>query len=422
MRTARSRAVLNAVETVFRLGAVGDRSDAQLVEWFVEAGDDPAVAEAAFGALVERHGPMVLAVCRRVLGCPHDAEDAYQAVFLVLARRARSLARTDRLAGWLHGVALRTARCARGRYRRRAAIETALVDDPVASCTRASDDDLRAVIDHEIRRLPPRWREPIVLCDLEGLTRREAALRLDLSEGTVSSRLARGRARLRSRLVRQGLAGSASLLGLSLGRDALASLVPPTGTARIAQAAVRFGACSPLSPGAFSPGAAALAQGVLTTMKLTQWKNVVAVAVLSFLSAGGIGLYAQSFPSGDEDRMARLEKKLDRLIDVLIGRRAEGVEPRLTPDAAPRLAVPSNVPLATTPHVVAASAAPSADVLKPLSGTVAFVPNDRIAALERRIEALEKRFDEFAKQNPAGLSGADVKPAVTPIPVTIPAR
>jgi RNA polymerase sigma factor (sigma-70 family) len=173
--------------------ALGDR---QLLERFVNLQDS-----AAFGALVQRHGPMVLGVCRRVLRDAHAAEDACQAVFLVLLRRAASIARPELLSGWLYGVAMRVAGKARaGTVRRRAHEKRATspaVPDPVVEAARR---DLRSVLTAEIERLPEKYRDPLILCYWEGKTNDEAARQLGCPPGSMSYRLARGREMLRERL------------------------------------------------------------------------------------------------------------------------------------------------------------------------------------------------------------------------------
>ncbi|MBX9583076.1 MAG: sigma-70 family RNA polymerase sigma factor, partial [Gemmataceae bacterium] len=175
---------------VLRLAADGP-ADRDLLARFAQDRDEDAFAE-----LVRRHGPMVLAVARRVTGSPEDAEDAFQAAFLVLARRAGQVGRPDLLGNWLYGVAYRTAleaRKARRRVKEQAvpdAPEPAAPDDPPAAHDPA---DLRRVIDEELAALPEKYRAAVVLCELQGLGRREAAARLGVPEGTLSSRLAHAR-------------------------------------------------------------------------------------------------------------------------------------------------------------------------------------------------------------------------------------
>ena len=174
MAGASSREVLRHLNTLFHCGAAGQLSDAELLERFV-AGRDEA-AEAAFAALVERHGVMVLGVCRRVLGNRDEAEDAFQATFLVLARKAAAIARREQLASWLHGVARRAALDARARATRQKAREKRLgAMLPVEPPDQTMASELRTILDEELARLPERHRAAIVLCELEGLSRREAA-------------------------------------------------------------------------------------------------------------------------------------------------------------------------------------------------------------------------------------------------------
>ncbi len=179
--------------------------DRELLEWFVQR-----KAEAAFAALVRRHGPMVLSVCRRVLRNSHDADDAFQATFLVLAEKAHRLSRPELLANWLYGVAYRTALHARQRSARRDEREREAAKMIVRSSDPESDaQELRAILDEELHRLPEIYRAPLVLCYLEGKTNEEAARLLGWPSGSMSHRLARGRDLLRERL-------EARLVGLSI--------------------------------------------------------------------------------------------------------------------------------------------------------------------------------------------------------------
>ena len=196
-------------------------TDASLLERFV-AGRD----EAAFELLLWRHGPMVLGLCRRMLRCEQDAEDAFQTAFLLLSRKAASVRRGEAVAGWLYRTAYRIALRVRQTARfRPVAIPPG--SDPVAS---PSDPDiiwrdLRPVLDDEIQRLPAKYRLPIILCYFQGRTHAEAALELGCPKGTVSVRLQRGRELLRGRLTRRGLAlSAASLALLAAGRTASAAV------------------------------------------------------------------------------------------------------------------------------------------------------------------------------------------------------
>jgi RNA polymerase sigma factor (sigma-70 family) len=186
--------------TLFRVGVVGDLTDGQLLERFVAGRDESA--EAGFAALVERHGPMVLRVCRQILGDEHDAEDAFQATFLILARRAGAVRKRESVASWLYGIAHRVARRSRAdsarrleHERRRAAMNTMESSDDTNRNPSVAWPELH----EEVDRLPEKYREAIVLCYLEGLTTAAAARRLACAQRTIMSRLSRGRNRLRQR-------------------------------------------------------------------------------------------------------------------------------------------------------------------------------------------------------------------------------
>ena len=219
------------IEALFEGVSVAGLSDRQLLERFVV--DRGAIGEAAFAALVQRHGPMVLDVCRQLLGDLHHAEDAFQAVFLVLARRARSIRDPDLLGNWLYGVALRTARCARLQLVRRRRKEQGdtmrrspgpdssdLAESIVPPVEQPAIDREQAEALHcEIGRLPKAFRLPVVLCYFEGLTIDETAQRLRWPVGTARSRLARAREKLKRALTRRGIVLPAGVL-------AAASLAP----------------------------------------------------------------------------------------------------------------------------------------------------------------------------------------------------
>jgi RNA polymerase sigma factor (sigma-70 family) len=197
-------------------------TDAQLLGLFVERRE-----EAAFEALLRRHGPMVWGVCRRVLGNADDAEDAFQAAFLVLVRKAAAVSPRAALGGWLYGVAYRTALEARKRRDRRRTKEKQVEQIPQPAVE--ADDPWREMLpllDHELSRLPDKYRVPVVLCDLEGATRKEAARQLRIPEGTLSSRLAQARKLLAKRLSRHGPVLSVGALGALLCRNAAPACVP----------------------------------------------------------------------------------------------------------------------------------------------------------------------------------------------------
>src|SRR5262249_13941203 len=189
---------LQHLRRVLRDGA--GLTDGQLLKDYISRRD-----EAALAVLVQRHGPMVWGVCRRVLHNHHDAEDAFQATFLVLVRRAASIASPGLLANWLYGVAHQTALKARATAHKRKGREQQVADMPEPAAVEQDPwNDLRPLLDQELSRLPDRYRAVLVLCDLEGETRKEAARQLGLPEGTVGSRLARARALLAKRLAQRG--------------------------------------------------------------------------------------------------------------------------------------------------------------------------------------------------------------------------
>jgi RNA polymerase sigma factor (sigma-70 family) len=180
--------------------ALADSNDADLLDRFARTRD-----HSAFAALVRRHGPMVFGVCRRVLRDPNDAEEAFQVTFMVLVRKAGGLRQPGRLANWLYGVANRVARKARVSAARRGRHERAAAGPDQSVPSDPLDADVRAVLDEEMVALPAKYRAPLVLCYLEGLTNEAAAERLGWPPGSMSYRLARGRELLRKRLVRRGV-------------------------------------------------------------------------------------------------------------------------------------------------------------------------------------------------------------------------
>jgi RNA polymerase sigma factor (sigma-70 family) len=236
-------------------------SDGELLTRFLERRD-----EAAFAALVRRHAPMVWGVCRRTLRHTADVEDAFQATFLVLVRKADSVRPRERVGNWLYGVARQTALKARATAARRGARERQVARMPEPAPKRDPRDDLLAVLDEELGRLPDKYRAVLVLCDLEGQARPVAARQLGLPEGTVASRLARARSMLARRLVRRGLAVTAGSLATLLAEEAVAA------PAAAVAAAIRAGC--PLAAGAagaaVSAQVLALTEGVVKAMLLTR--------------------------------------------------------------------------------------------------------------------------------------------------------
>ena len=358
MAGASSREVLRHLNTLFHCGAAGQLSDAELLERFV-AGRDEA-AEAAFAALVERHGVMVLGVCRRVLGNRDEAEDAFQATFLVLAQKASAIARREQLASWLHGVARRAALDARARATRQKAREKRLgAMLPVEPPDQTMASELRAVLDEELARLPERHRTAILLCELEGLSRREAAIRLGISEGTLSSRLARAKSRLRDRLTRRGFALSAATLASVLAQDAHAVILPPVLVDSTIRVATLVAAGSSLA-GVVSTSVATLTEGVLKAMLLAKLKFAFLGLVTLAVVSTSVGVVAQDGPDrpSDNDRLKAVERKLDRLLEVL-----GGSSPRTRPADGPSDALDQDLSVPRPPRRPATHNAPRVQAL-----------------------------------------------------------
>jgi RNA polymerase sigma factor (sigma-70 family) len=273
-------------------------TDAQLLERFATHGD-----ETAFELLLRRHAGMVWQVCRRVLRDPHHAEDAFQATFLILVRKAGSIAKRGALAGWLYRVAYHAALRARSRVERRAVREKQALDleltvaaaDPVPEFLRR---DLWSVLDRELNALPEKYRAAVVLCYLEGKTYDEAARQLGCPKGTLSTRLTQAREILRQRLARQGVALSGGGLAAYLGRPTTAAGAPVALVEATWTAARRFALEPTAVTNMISAEAFALARGVLRTMFLTKLK--LAAGALAVLVAGlAVASWTYQAPAGE---------------------------------------------------------------------------------------------------------------------------
>jgi len=277
------------------LGDGKTQSDGRLLEAFLSGRD-----EDAFAILVKRHGPMVLGVCKRVIGNLHDAQDAFQAVFLVLAKKAAAIVPRELVGNWLHGVAFRTALHARAKLCRRRARELQVMDMPHPTVTTNFDVlDLHQALDRELCKLPDKYRVPIVLCDLEGRSRKDVAGQLQIPEGTLSSRLATGRQRLAKLLTRHGLALSGGALATVLSQQSAAAAMPAVLLATTVKAAA-LTAAGKSAEALLSTHVLALSQGVLKTMLLSKIK-VITVLVLGVL-VGGIGAGFIGLPGGNSDQ------------------------------------------------------------------------------------------------------------------------
>jgi RND family efflux transporter MFP subunit len=290
--TGKQREVLGRLDVLFRVGTYGNLTDGQLLERF--ATDRGEAGELALAALIERHGPMVLRVCRGVLADPHDVEDAFQATFLVLVRKARGLWVRESLGPWLHQVAARTARGARSAAARRRRHDRLAASAQPEGHTMKDDEPVR-IVHEEIERLPERYRAPVVLCDLEGHTNEQAARHLGWPVGTVKSRLARARTRLRDRLVRRGLDPGAAVLALPAIGERLGTRVPAALADATLRAAAQFAVPNVILPGS----AALLAHGVLRAMILTQCLKAAAILLVLGAVVPGAALLSRGAPGDD---------------------------------------------------------------------------------------------------------------------------
>jgi len=258
---------------------VGTLTDVELLRRFVAQRD-----EQAFAQMVCRHGPMVLRTCRRIVGQAHDADDAFQAVFMVLARRAGAIQPPGMLAAWLHGVACRCAQALRYKLARQRGRELSLEESPPVEVPVTDVLDWLPYLDHEIQRLPQVYRRAVVLCELEGRSRKEVAHLLGVAEGTLSSRLATARKRLAKRLAHRGLA-SGLVLGswMAMNSTAIAALPEAVvrSTTEMAMKLLHSSAALSLSPTILH-----LTQGAMNSMFITKCKVLALVAV----SSGCLGL------------------------------------------------------------------------------------------------------------------------------------
>jgi len=261
------------------------QTDAQLLDHFVARRDEPA-----FAALMVRHGPMVLCLCRQMLRDVQEAEDAFQAAFLVLARNAGSIRKRPSLSAWLYGVAYKVAARLRGRAERRRTLERPGFDlSSLPTAAQPINHDLRPILHEEIRRLPEKYRAPVVLCYLEDKTNEEAAEQLGWPVGTVKARLFRARQMLRLRLARRDMGAAAAVLaGPALGSPTrnTASVLPFLLIDSTLRAAMRL-ATNGAAGGLATARAMGLAKTVLAAMQLAKLKlTAVAVMALCVLGAG----------------------------------------------------------------------------------------------------------------------------------------
>jgi RNA polymerase sigma factor (sigma-70 family) len=275
--------VLAFVRRFGTAGADRDSPDADLLGRFIGTRD-----EAAFNELLYRHGPLVFGVCRSILGDTSDAADAFQATFLVLVHRARSISKRSSLSSWLYGVAYRVAVRARAGASRRQALPREGADMVAREPTLdPADAEIAAIVHEEVHNLPEKYRVPIVLCYVEGRTRGEAALELRCSEGAIKGRLERARDLLQRRLLRRGVALAAGLSAIALGGEAARAAVPAALVDATLRAAMLAAAGQAAAGGAISGPAAALTRHVLRAMTVTP-RQIASVVLL----VGLLGTFA----------------------------------------------------------------------------------------------------------------------------------
>ncbi len=265
-------------------------ADGELLELYAARRD-----EAAFEALVRRHGPMVLRVCRRVLRNEADAEDAFQATFLVLVRKAASIRCPNTVSNWLYGVAYNTALKAKAMNHKRQAKERESATVPKGETRGEVWREVQALLDAELSGLPDKYRIPIVLCDLEGKTIKEAARHLGWPQGTLATRLTRGRARLAKRLTRHGITLSWGVIAAVLSQGEGSAGLPGTLINSTTKAASLIAAAGPAAAsGVVSTSVTALTESMVKSMALSRLKVVAPLVLAVALIGGGTGVYQSS--------------------------------------------------------------------------------------------------------------------------------
>ncbi len=304
MAHERLHGTLRHLRRVFDGEQAAGTTDAQLLERFLSRHD-----EAAFELLVWRHERMVLSVCRRVLHDDHEAEDAFQATFLVLVRKAGSIGRREAVASWLYRVAYRCALRARKARAKRSAEPghdlTATEARPAAS---SEETDLWLLLQDEVARLPEKYRAPFVLCYLEGKTYDEAAGQLTCPKGTLSTRLTKARELLRDRLVRRGVTLSAGALAVVLGEQAARAAVPATLIDSTVRAALAYAAGKGAAAGVVPARVAFLTEGVIQAMGWTRFKMTATGFVLAAAMLAG-GVLADQRPAAKQAAAPKVPTK-----------------------------------------------------------------------------------------------------------------
>jgi RNA polymerase sigma factor (sigma-70 family) len=312
-------AVIRHIRKVAGVPLNSRESDPELLQRFVDDQD-----ATAFAALVQRHGPLVRSVCRRLLRHEADVDDAFQATFLVLFRKAGTIRRRPSLASWLYGVAFRIARKAKSQSCQRQAHEQRVIGaSPAEPWREAAWREICAVLDEELQGLSEKYRASLVLCYLEGRTRDEAAHQLGWSLRTLQRRLERGREILRARLMRRGLTLSAGLLATALSEHVTAAALPAGLVNSTVKAILLYGAGKTAAAGLISGQGAALAKGVLTAMFLRKMTTVATLVVALGVTGTGTGLWtyqtvaAQRADAPDKKAAARAAAACEELQSFL---------------------------------------------------------------------------------------------------------
>jgi RNA polymerase sigma factor (sigma-70 family) len=295
MVNAQIGSVLHHLRKMTHTHACEAASDAELLERFLAQREEPA-----FVALLQRHGPMVLQVCRRIQGNEHDAEDAFQATFLLLARKAGSIRKRDSVASWLHGVAHRLALEAKGQGARRQARERRAADmHKTSSVPDKAWQELQILLDEALAQVPEKYRTPLLLCYLQGKTQEEAARQLGCPIGTLRSRVARGRTHLKGLIEKRGVRLSATALAAALMTSEGLGAVPTPLLHATARAALGYAAG--IAPTALvSARTSALLETATRSLFASKLKVVCILMVAISACAGGVGIFGRQLSSASE--------------------------------------------------------------------------------------------------------------------------
>jgi RNA polymerase sigma factor (sigma-70 family) len=349
-------------------GSMIGTNESQLLDRFLSRGD-----EEAFEAILTRYGPMVLAICRRILADPNDVDDAFQATFLVLLKKARSIRDRAVLGTWLHGVARRVAVRAQVNARRRRSREYVGVDLAVWNDQRPREDDLaqlRTVIDEEVARLADKYRSALVLCDLDGQSQEAAAAQLRCPVGTVKSRLSRARNKLRSRLSKRGILPSAGILAVSFAPEP-ASALPAELVRSTIIAAGKLWVERKTGAGAVSAAVAALVEGTLRSMTMSALKLAAIVLTAASVIVTGAGVLAYQTP---------VPKPAETTVPPQANLYAKG---KAVLSGAPKPDQPKPEPVETKTNLVAGS-----------DRSIASLAQARLQAAEKFLEKVKKIYLE----------------------------